>query len=169
MGNTAPENPTADDRERASLASVLLPPLLLLGAVFMAADFTSIHLRPLKALRIPYPRVLDAAHLLIPAACAVLWLGTLRRWPRAGPIVAVVLCFTVISLIPVYAERRVARVPVTRWIDTGELGSMEARLGVPLWEQGTGEGAFVIVAPENERQVRAELSRLGLLRPRAAD
>jgi hypothetical protein len=57
---------------------------------------------------------------------------------------------------------------VTRWIDSNDLESIRSNLGVPVTEQGSREGNFVIVAPANEPRVRAELARLQLLRHPAA-
>jgi len=169
MAEIAIDNPPVKPRKRASSASTLLPPLLFFGAMFIAADFTAIKLRPLEALQIPYPKVMDYSHFLIPAACAILWLVSLRKWPNAGAIVAVVLCFTLVSLIPGYAESRVAKVPVTRWIESSEMKAIETRVGVPVFEEGSREGTFVLVAPENEQRLRAELARLQLLRCPAAE
>lgn len=169
MRNAEIDNPPVEPRRRPSSVPMLLPPLLFFGAMIMAADFTAITLRPLKALQIPYLTLMDHAHFIFPGACAVLWLVTLRKWPNAGAVVAVLLCFTLVSFIPRYAENRVAKVPVTRWIESNDLKSIGRRLGMPLFEQGSREGVFVIVAPENEEQVRAELIRLQLYRGPAAE
>lgn len=169
MADTTIDKPSVEPRKRASLASMFLPPLLFLGAMIMAADFTAITLRPLKTLQIPYLKLMDYSHFIFPGCCAVLWLMTLRKWPNAGAIVAVLLCFTLVSYIPRYAESRVAKVPVTRWIESNDLKSIETTLGVPLFERGSREGNFVIVAPENEQRVRAELVRLQLLGGSAAE
>ncbi|HEY1341312.1 MAG TPA: hypothetical protein VGF59_27570 [Bryobacteraceae bacterium] len=163
MANIAIEKPPVEPRKRPSSTPILLPPLLFLAAMMMGADFTAIDLRPLKALQIHYPMWMDYAHFLIPGACAVVWLVSLRKWPNAGAVVSVLLCFTLVPLIPRYAESRIGKVPVTRWIDSNDLKSIEATLGVPLFEQGSREGTFVIVAPANEPQLRAELARLQLL------
>lgn len=163
MGDIAIDNTPAEPRNRPSSASIFLPPLLFLGAMIMAADFTAITLGPLKVLQIPYPKWMDYSPFLIPVACAVVWPVSLRKWPNAAPIVAVLLCFTLVLLIPRYAEGRVAKLRVTRWIDSNDLKSIEDRLGIPVFEQGSREGTFVIVAPANEHRVRAELARLQLL------
>jgi hypothetical protein len=169
MGDVATDNPPIEPRRRPSAAAIAVPPLLFLAAMIMAADFTAITLRPLKALQIPYPRWVDHSHLLIPAACAVLWLASLRKWPNAGAIVSVVLCFMLVGRIPRYADSLVAKVPVTRWLEPNDLKSIESRLGVPVFEQGSREGTFVIVAPANEQRLRAELVRMQLLRYPAAE
>ena len=169
MADIAIDNPPVEPRKGTSRASLLLPPLLFLGAMFMAADFTAITLGPLKVLQIAYPRWMDYSHFLIPVACAIVWLLSLRKWPNAGAIVAILLCFTLLSLIPRFAESRVAKVPVTRWIDSNDLKSIETMVGVPVTEQGSREGTFVIVAPSNEQRVRAELVRLKLLNGAAAE
>jgi hypothetical protein len=163
MADIVINTPPVEPRKRSSSASIFLPPLLFFGAMFMAADFTSVTLRPLKMLQIQYPQWMDYAHFLIPGACAAVWLASLRIWPNAGAIVTVFLCFTLVPLIPHYAENLVAKVPVARWIDSNDLKSMESRLGVPIFEQGSRDGAFVLVAPANEHRVRAELARLQFL------
>ena len=156
MADIAVDNPPhADRRKRPSRASIVLPPLLFLGATFMASGFTAVALRPLKVLQIPYPGWLDYSHFLIPGACAAVWLVSLRKWPNAGGIVAVVLCFMLVPLVPRYAESRVAKVPVTRWIDSKELKAMENNLGVPVFEVGSRGGTFVVVAPAHEQRVRS--------------
>jgi len=169
MSGIAINNPPVERRKRPSSVAVLLPPLIFLAAMFMGAGITVISLRPLKALQIAYPGWMDYSHFLIPGACAIVWLVLLRKWPNAGAIVAVLLCFTLLPLIPRYAESRVAKVPVTRWIDSNDLKSIEATVGVPVTEQGSREGTFVIVAPSNELRVRAELARLKLLGGPAAE
>jgi hypothetical protein len=137
--------------------------------MFMGAGITVISLRPLKALQVSYPGWMDYSHFLIPGACAIVWILSFRKWPNAGAIVAVLLCATLLPLVPRYAESRVAKVPVTRWIDSNDLKSIEDRVGVPVTEQGSREGTFVIVAPANEQRVRAELARLNLLGDPAAE
>jgi hypothetical protein len=169
MADIAINTPPVEPRKRPSSASILLPPLIFLAAMFMGAGITVVSLRPLKVLQIAYPGWMDYSHFLIPAACAIVWLLLLRKWPNAGAIVAVLLCFTLLPLIPQYAESRIARVPVTRWIDSNDLKSIEAAVGVPVTEQGSREGTFVIVAPSNEERVRAELARLKLLGGAAAE
>jgi hypothetical protein len=52
MADVALDNPPAKPRKRLSSLSIVLPPLLLLSAMIMAADFTAVRLRPLKALQI---------------------------------------------------------------------------------------------------------------------
>jgi hypothetical protein len=94
---------------------------------------------------------------------------SLRKCPNAGAIIAVLLCFTLVSFIPRYAESRVAKVPVTRWIEPDDWKSIEVGAGARVFEQGSREGTFVIVAPENEHRVRAELARLQLLGQPAAE
>jgi len=169
MTDLAIDQPPAEARKRPSSASVLLPPLFLLGAMIMAADVAAVTLRPLKELQIPYWKWMDYSAFIFPGACAVLWLATLRKWPNAGGVVAVLLCFALVSFIPWYAEGRVAKLPVTRWMEPDDLKSIETRLGVPVFERGSHEGTFVVVAPENEVRVRAELVRLKLLARPAAD
>lgn len=128
--------------------------------MIIAADFTAITLRPLKALQIPYLTWMDYSHFLIPGGSGVLWLTLKRKWPNAGAAVAVVLCFVLVGLIPRYAESRIAKVRVNRWIDQAELRSIEATVGVPVFERGTREGTFVLVAPAHEQRLRAELAKL---------
>jgi hypothetical protein len=169
MADIAIDNPRVEPRKRPSSASILLPPLLFIGAMFMAADFTALTLAPLKVLQIPYPRWMAYFHFLIPGACAIVWLLSLRKWPNAGAIVAVLLCFTLMPLILQFAESRVVKVPVTRWIELNELKSIEGTVGVPITEQGSRDGTFVIVAPSNEQRVRAELARLKLLSGAASE
>jgi hypothetical protein len=139
------DNPPAERRERPPPASIIVPPLVFVGAVIMAADFTAITLRPLRVLQIPYPGWMDYAQFLVPGACAVVWLASLRKWPNAGAVVAVLLCSTLVPLIPRYAESRVARVPVTRWIESNDLKSIESALGVRVSEQGSHEGTFGVL------------------------
>ena len=135
----------------------------------MGADISAIDLRPLKLLQIAYPGWMDYSHFLIPAVCAIVWLLLQRKWPNAGAIVAVLLCFTLLPLIPRYAQSQTAKVPVTHLIDSNDLKSIETAVGAPVTEQGSREGTFVIVAPSNEQRVRAELSRLKLLRGAATE
>jgi hypothetical protein len=169
MTDAAIDNPPVAPRKRPSPASILLPPLLMLGAMIMAADIAAVALRPLKALQIPYLKWMDYSPFIFPGACAVLWLLTARKWGNAGGVVAVLLCFALVSFIPRYAESRVAKLQVTHWIDSDDLKSIETRLGVPVFEQGSREGTFVVVAPENEQRVRAELIRLQILGRSPAD
>jgi hypothetical protein len=169
MADIAINNQPLEPRKRQSSLSIFLPPLLFLGAMFIAADFTPIALRPLKVLQIPYPGWMDYSHFLIPAACAIVWLASIWKWPNAGAIVAVLLCFTLVPLISRYAESRVAKVPVTRWIDSNDLELIEGAIGALVTEQGSREGTFVIVAPSDEQRVRAELARLKLLGAQAAE
>src|SRR3954464_87897 len=117
MAEDAIDNPPAAQRKRPSFAATLLPPLLFLGAMMMAADFTAIDLRPLRVLHVPYLKAMDYAHFIIPGACALLWLTMFWKWPKASSIICVLLCFVLIGQIPTYAERRVARLPVTRWLE----------------------------------------------------
>ena len=153
----------AQPQTRPPPGPVLLPLLLFAGAMILSADFTVISLRPLKALQIPYPRWLDYSHFLFPGGCAGIWLVLRRWWPNGSAILAVVLCFTLVPLVPRYAESQIAKVPVNRWIDGNDLKSMEDRLGVPISEQGSADGTAVMVAPVNEQRVRTELARLRLL------
>jgi hypothetical protein len=169
MAQIATNTPPVEPRRRPSPASILMPPLIFLGMMFMAAGFAPISLHPLKVLQIAYPGWMDYSHFLIPGACALLWLMSLRKWPNAGAIVAVLLCSVLLPLVPRYCESRVAKLPVTRWIELNDLNSMESRLGVRVVEQGSREGMFVIVAPGNEQRVRAELARLQLLGGSAAE
>jgi hypothetical protein len=168
MADIALDNPPAR-RKRPSSASILLPPLLFFGAMMMGADFTAITLMPLKALQIPYPRWMDYSHFLIPGGCTIVWLVSLWKWPNAGAIVAVLSCFTILPLIPRHAESLVAKVPVVRWIDSSDLKSIENRLDIPIFERGSRDGEFVIVAPANVQRVRAELARLHLLAGAASE
>ena len=149
---------------RLSAELVVLPPLIFLALMFLAAGTIAIALGPLKALDIPYPRVLDYAHVLVPLACAVLWLATLRRWPRVGPVVAVLLCSVLVPQVARYADGRVARVPVRRWMDSRELEAVQVMAGFAMTGQGTRDGTFVIVAPQHEGRAREVLDRIGLLR-----
>ena len=144
---------------------MLLPPLLFVGAMVMAAGATAVDLRPLHVLQVPYPKAMDYAHFIIPGACALLWLATVRKWPNLGSILSVLLCMVLIAQIPAYAERRVARVPVTRWLEAREAKSFEARNGFSIYQTGSKGGMFVIVAPENGARAREELGRLGVVRP----
>lgn len=166
-----PKSDVAVDRPSAgpppagpSLAFALLPLLVFVGFTIMGADFAAITLRPLRALGVPYPAVMDYAHVIVPAACAALWRVTRRRWPMAGPVAAVVLCVVLVTQIPRYAESRVARIPVNAWIATSELDAFKARTGSTVVQIRLREGAFVLVAPSNELAAREELQRLGLLR-----
>jgi hypothetical protein len=145
--------------KRPLSAAVLLPPLMFLGAVMMAADFTAIDLRLLRVLRIPYPRAMDYAHLIIPAFCALLWLATVRRWPNTSSIASVLLCFALIAQIPPYAQRRIARIPVRRFLTSQELNALAAKAGFPMDEQSS----TVLVAPGNEAEARDQLRRLRVL------
>jgi hypothetical protein len=150
---------------------MLLPPLLFLAAVMMAADFTAIDLRPLRVLQIPYSRAVDYAHFIIPGSCALIWLATVRKWPNASSIISVLLCFTLIGQIPAYANRRTARIPVSRFLTPEKRDALESRVGFPIFEQASsGRGHEVFVAPGNEAAARKELQRLGVLaRPAAVE
>ena len=164
MSDLAGDNrPTARPQTRPATGPVLLPLLLFFAAMILSVDFTVISLRPLKALQIPYPRWLDYSHFLIPGSCAAAWLVMRHWWPNASAILTVVLCFTLVPLVPRYAENQIAKVPVTRWIDGNDLKSIEDRLGVPISEQGSRDGTVVMVAPANELRIRTELARLALL------
>jgi hypothetical protein len=107
---------------------------------------------------------MDYAHFIIPGACALLWLATVRKWPNSSSIISVLLCFVLIGQIPAYAERRIARLPVTRWLETDEAKAFESRGGFGIVQTGSKDGLFVIVAPENAARARDELSRLGVAR-----
>jgi hypothetical protein len=164
MADIALDNPPAAPRKPLPTAAVLLPPLLFLAAMMMAADFTAIAMRPLHVLHVPYVHAMDYAHFIIPGACALAWLATFWKWPKASSIICVLLCFVLIGQIPAYAERRVARLPVTRWLETDEAKSFESRNGFPIYQVGSKEGEFVLVAPENAARARDELSKLGVVR-----
>ena len=129
----------------------------------ISADFTAIDLRPLKALQIPYLKAMDYAHFIIPGFCAAIWLATVWKWPNAGSIVSVLLCFVLIGQIPAYAERRMTRLPVTRRLETDEAMSFESRVGFSIFQTGSKEGLSVIVAPGNASQAQNELRRLGIV------
>jgi hypothetical protein len=79
-------------------------------------------------------------------------------------MISVLVCFVLIGQIPAYAERRVARLPVTRWLETNEAKSFESRNGFPIYQLGSKDGLFVIVAPGNAVRARGELGRLGVSR-----
>jgi hypothetical protein len=164
MAGIAIDNPHAPARKRATSAATLLPPVCFLGAMVMAADFTAIDLGPLRVLHVPYLKAMDYAHFIIPGFCALIWLATVRKWPTASSIASVLLCFVLIGQIPAYAERRIARLPVTRWLETDEAKSFESRDGFAIVQTGSNEGLFVIVAPENAVRARNELNRLGVSR-----
>lgn len=152
-------------RRPASFASELVVmAMLFFGQMMMAADFATITLRPLKTLQIDYPRVVDHIPFIVPASCAILWLVSRRRWPRSSPFVSLILCGILITQIPKYAERRLARVPVIRWVETAELDSIRVHTKFLITEQGSHDGIFVLAALENEQAVRVELDRMGLLR-----
>jgi hypothetical protein len=168
MPNAQTDGPPEALPRQSSPGEYVVPPLCFLAAVIMGADFTAIDLRPLRALQIPYPSLLDYAHFIVPIACAALWLVTLRKWPVVGPIVAVLLCFTLISLIPRYAQTRVAAIPLTRWIEPPDLDAMQDRIGFKVMEQGSGRRVLLYVAPQHESQARAEFERLALAPPPAA-
>ncbi len=164
MAEVAIDNRPVQPRKRPSSAATLLPPLLFLGAMIMAADFTAIDLRPLHVLHVPYLKAMDYAHFIIPGACALLWLATVQKWPNASSIICVLLCFVLIDQIRAYAQKHVARLPVTRWLETDEAKSFESRNGFPIYQVGSKDGEFVIVAPENAARARDEFSRLGIVR-----
>jgi hypothetical protein len=164
IGDISLDGPRA---RSASRLGWLLPPLLFLGWMIMGADICAVSLLPLKALRIPYPALLDHAPWLIPAACALLWLALRPRWPVAGAAVALVLCILLMVQVPRYVDHyikdRVARVPVRHEIASDVLKAMEIRTGFPVLEQGSSEGTMLLVARPQEPALRAELDRLGLL------
>lgn len=165
MTDRAIDNPPDKPQPRpASRLAWLLLPLLFLAMMIMGADICAVSLLPLKALRMPYPGVLDHAFWLMPAACALLWLVLRRRWPVAGPAVALGLCVLLIALVPHYVDRRVARVPVRHGIASDTLTTMEARMGFAVSEQASSEGTMLLVARQHEPALRTELDRLGLLR-----
>lgn len=153
-----------EERRRTLRSEVLLTPLLFFGAMMIAADFTAILLRPLRALSIPYPQAMNYAHFIIPGGSALIWLFTVRIWPMASSISSVLFCFMLISLIPIYAEKHVARIPVARWLDSDAAKSFEIRNGFPIYQIGSSDGEFVLIAPENAFRAREELKRLGMVR-----
>jgi hypothetical protein len=165
MADIAVDNPPGIPRKRSSFVSIVLPPLLFCAAVIMAADFAAIELAPLHVLHIPYAKAMDFAPLIIPGSCALIWLATVRKWPNAGSIMSVLLCFVLISQIPAYAQRRVARLPVTRWLRMDEARTFESHNGFAICQTGSSDGLFVIVAPENAGRARDELDRLGVELP----
>ncbi len=138
------------------------------AAAFVGADFTAVYLTPLKVLNIPYPHAMDYANWIAAAGCTALWLVALLRWPRVGSVVAVVLCYWLIGLIPGYGERRIARIPVRRWVDFADTAALESTLKFAVTEQLSRDGTFVVVAPQNEQPARDGLQRMGLLAPGTA-
>lgn len=152
-----------ETRKELSPGVILLPPLCFLGAMMIGADFAAILFAPLKALQIPYPRWLEYFHLIVPAACGLLWLVSLRWWPHAGSVVLVLVCFWLTGLIPPYAEGKVANVPIVKWIEPSQLDAIELRLSIRALQRGSGGGTFILVAPENEQKLRTEPVSLGLL------
>ena len=165
MSEPPADNASNPTPKRPSAELIILPALIFLASMFIAAEITAPELATLKVLRIPYPRVLHYAYFLVPLACAALWLATLRRWPRVGPVAAVLLCIVLVPQVARYAEGRVARVPVRRWLDSRELEAFRGRAGFAVTETGRRDGTFVLVAPEHEGRAREELDRIGLLRP----
>jgi hypothetical protein len=161
MTNIAAQNSPIP--RRPSLSTFLLPPLVFLSIAAMESDFTAIAFMPLKSLGIPYPPALEYAPLIIPAACMALWLTTLYRWPRAAPIAAVLLCYLLVPMVPKYAEHKVAKIPVNRWLDSDEFNLLQARSGFPLFEQESSHGTSIFVASANEQPARQELRHQGLL------
>ena len=159
---TAPPDP---DPPRFHELGLLLPPLLFAAAAFMGADFTVIALHPLKRLGVPYPAALAYAHWIVPAGCLLGWAAAVRRWSRAAGVVAVLACFWLVGLIPGYADRRVASVPVSRWLTPAERADVEVQLGGPICETGSNRGMVVLVAPDRGAAARAALARLGLAGP----
>jgi hypothetical protein len=168
MADLTINTPPIEPRRRSVSPSIVLPAALFLALMYAGADFTPRMLTPLKALQIPCPWWLEYSLFLIPGACAGVWLMSFRKWPNAGWIVAVLLCFTLMWLFPQYPESKVAKVRVTRWVDSYDLESMGSRLGVPVWEEGSREATFVVVSPAKEQRVRTELARLKLLGGAAA-
>lgn len=149
-------------------ASILLLLYFNFGAMILAADFTAVSLARLQKLQILYPALLTYAPLLPPCFLTVFWLVTLRKWPIAGPILAVVLCVLLLPIIPAYADSRVAKITVSRKLELNEMEAMEVRLGIPICGSASSAGEILIVAPWNEELVRAELTRLKLLGPPVA-
>ena len=157
---------TAESETRSVVgraAIMILPPVLIGWAAVMGSEFSVNSLRPLRALGLPYPRAMDYFPWIAAAGSAILWIACLRPWPRLGSAGAVVLCFCLMGLIPGYGERRLARLPVRRWVEPAELKSLESTLMFPVSEQGSYRGTFVIVASENAEAARVCLKRLGLL------
>jgi hypothetical protein len=148
----------------ASVAAYSLPPFLFAGAAFTGASIVHLALSPLRALAIPYPALLDHWYFLVPGACALLWLGMLRRRPVLAATVAVVLCFAAMPAVQWYANAQVARVPATRFLTPEERQALKA-IPVRVLEQYTsGRGHEVFVSPGDEQRLRQELERVGVLR-----
>lgn len=164
MADIAIDNPRLKPTKRPSLVSTLLTLFLFFGAMMIAADFTAIGLRSLRSLQVPYVKAMDYAHLIIPASCALIWLATVRKWGGAATVATVVLCFVLVSQIPGYAQRRVARIPVNRFLTSAELEMVESRVAFPIFQQASNVvGNEVFVAPANEVAAREEMRRLGIL------
>jgi hypothetical protein len=150
---------------RTSSGLLILPPLMFFGMFVMGADFTAISLAPASALGVPYPWFLNYSHILIPAACTIVWMLLLPKWPIAGSIVAILVCATLLSMIPKWDESYVVPLPVARFLTSDERSELKSKLGFNMFERAsTGAGNIIFVAPANEMRARAELRSLGVLR-----
>jgi hypothetical protein len=87
MNDIAIDDLPAEPRKRPSSASILLPPMLFFGD----DDRGRFHGRDTRAI--------EGASNPLPELDQFFSLP-LRRWPNGGPIVAVLLCFLLVGLIP---------------------------------------------------------------------
>jgi hypothetical protein len=116
----------------------------------------------LARLQIPYLRVLHLIPIVVPGACALIWLRARRTHPVLGWLIPVMVCYTLIFAVPGYVASRIARIEVTRPLTFLELASIESTLGAPVTMISNGR-VSLIVAPAHKQHARAQLQRLGIL------
>lgn len=169
MADTVKDHPPVP-RRKPALAPKLLPPLIFAVAVFLGADMTAVESRPAHYLQIPYLKAMDYSHLIVPAACALIWLVTRWKWPHISAFICVSLCFVLLSQVPSYYEGLTARIPVSRSLTWEERQAFEARVPFRICESSSSYGGNkVYVAPANELPAREQLQQFGVLTVETAE
>ena len=63
-----------------------------------------------------------------------------------------------------YVASRTVEIPVNRFLESEELGSLQQSAHFPLFEEGSSDGTIMVVARSNEQRARQELDRIGISR-----
>jgi hypothetical protein len=156
-----PGNQNAEGKPKARRA-FFLPALPFFFAIIVACDTCAMEFATLATLQLPYLRVLHLIPIIVPGACALIWLRARRTHPVLGWLIPVLVCYTLILAVPGYVESRIARIEVTRPLTFPELDALELALGAPVTMISNGR-VSLIVAPAHKQHARAELQRLGIL------
>src|SRR5262245_26742407 len=99
LSKLAPDVPVVDP-PRQPRDSLVLPAICFLLATIVGCDICAIELSALDTLRIPFPHAVRFAFLIVPAAGALIWFQTRRRYPVLGLLIPVLVSFSVLFAIP---------------------------------------------------------------------